>query len=165
MARAERLEVVMRGYWFVGLVALITITACVDPQQEQQQFEKSAAGTNTQSSQAQSGDFDGSWVGSGRRSPNVSRNRCGDGPLVELTIQGGTARAVFRLPVRRGRDQRPRTEVLSLNGGVDDQGKLELFGFQSEAMAVLLASDGSGEGTWETRTLVCHGTFPVRRRP
>ena len=39
----------MRGHWFVGLVALITITACVDPQQEQQQFEKSAAGTNTQS--------------------------------------------------------------------------------------------------------------------
>ena len=52
----------------------------------------------------------------------------------------------------------------SLSGAIDDQGRLELSGFQSDAMAVLSASDGSGEGQWETRTLVCHGTFQVRRR-
>ena len=155
----------MLGYRFVGLVALLTITACVGPQQQQDQIENSAAETYTQSSQARFGDFDGSWVGSGRRSPNVSRNRCGDGPLVELTIQDGAARSVFRLPVRRGRDQRLRTEVLSLRGGVDDQGQLELSGHESDAKAVLSASGGSGEGTWEFRSIACHGTFQVRRRP
>ena len=49
----------------------------------------------------------------------------------------------------------------SLSGAIDDQGRLELSGFQSYAMAVLSASDGSGEGQWETRTLMCHGTFRV----
>ena len=154
------------GSSIFSLVALSMITACVEPQQEQQpQLEESAADTSRQSAQAQIGGFDGRWVGSGSNARAAFRNRCGNGPLVEITIQDGAARAVFRLTVRRGMDRRPRTEVLSLNGAIDDQGKLELSGFQSDAMAVLSASGESSDGTWETRSLACHGTFRVRRRP
>jgi hypothetical protein len=84
--------------------------------------------------------------------------------LVDLTIQDGSARAVFSFTVRRRTDRRPRREVLSLSGDVDGQGKLVLSGFQSEAMAVLSASGEPSDGTWDTRRLACHGTFRVRRK-
>jgi hypothetical protein len=61
-------------------------------------------------------------------------------------------------------DRQRRTEVLSLNGAVDEQGKLVLSGFQSDAMAILSASGELSDGTWETRGLVCHGTFRVRKK-
>jgi hypothetical protein len=156
----------MVRYRFLGLVALFTITACVKPQQEQQQQSaEPVVETSAQSSKAQSSKFDGGWVGSGSNARAAFRNRCGNGPLVEITIQDGAARAVFRLTVRRGMERRPRTEVLSLNGAIDGRGKLVLSGFQSDAMVVLSATGESSDGTWDTRRLACHGTFRVRRRP
>jgi hypothetical protein len=154
----------MLGSRIVCLVALSMITACVEPQQEQPQLEESAAETSTQPAQAQTGDFDGRWVGSGSNARAAFRNRCGNGPLVDLTIQDGSARAVFSFTVRRRTDRRPRREVLSLSGAVEGQGKLVLSGFQSEAMAVLSASGEPSDGTWDTRRLACHGTFRVRRK-
>ena len=156
----------MQGCRVVSLVALFAITACAETQQAQrQQFKETAAEPTTQPAQAQIGDFDGNWVGSGSNARSAFRNRCGNGPLVNLTIQNGSARAVFRITARRRTDERPRTEVLTLNGAIDDHGRLEVSGRQSDAIAVLSARDGSGDGAWETRGLACHGTFRVRRRP
>lgn len=150
----------------ICLSALLVITACAETQQAQrQQFRDSAAKPTTQPAQAQIGDFDGNWVGSGSNTRAAMRNRCGNGPLVDLTIQNGAARAVFRITVRSRMDERPRTEVLTLNGAIDDHGRLDLSHFQSDAIGVLSARDGSGDGTWETRGLACHGTFRVRRKP
>jgi hypothetical protein len=156
----------MLGFRVAGLVAFLLVTACAGAQQAQrQQFKESAVEPTTQPAQAQIGDFDGNWVGSGSNARAAFRNRCGNGPLVDLTIQNGAARAVFRITVRRRTDERPRTEVLTLNGAIDDHGRLEVSGRQSDAIAVLSARDGSGDGAWETRGLACHGTFRVRRRP
>ena len=85
--------------------------------------------------------------------------------MVDLTIQDGAARAVFRFTVKWGMEQGIRSEVLTLSGAIDDHGRLELSNFQSDVMAVLSARDGTGDGTWETRGLACHGTFRVRRGP
>ncbi len=156
----------MLNYRFICLVALFAITACGETQQTQrQEFKESAAEPTTQPAQAQIGDFDGNWVGSGSNARAAFRNRCGSGPLVKLIIQDGAARAVFRFTIRRGMERDVRSEVLTLNGAIDDHGRLELSDFQSDAMAVLSARDGSGDGTWEARGLACHGTFRVRRRP
>ena len=148
------------------VTGLLVITSCAETQQAQrQQFRDSAAEPTTQPVQAQIGDFDGNWVGSGSNTRPAMRNRCGNGPLVDLTIQNGAARAVFRITVRRRMDERPRTEVLNLNGTIDDHGRLDLSDFQSDVIGVLSARNGSGDGMWETRGLACHGTFRVRRRP
>ncbi len=156
----------MLNYRFICIVALFAIIACGEAQQAQrQQFKESAAEPATQPAQAQIGDFDGNWVGSGSNARAAFRNRCGNGPLVNLTVQNGAARAVFRFTVRRRMDERPRTEVLTLNGAIDDHGRFEVSGLQSDAIAVLSARDGSGDGAWETRGLACHGTFRVRRKP
>ena len=155
----------IQGCKLVGLVALVILTACADaPRAQQQQLEEPTAETSTQPSQAPSGEFDGNWVGSGSNARNAFRTRCGSSPLVDLTIQDGSARAVFSFTVRRRTDRRPRREVLSLSGAVEGQGKLVLSGFQSEAMAVLSASGEPSDGTWDTRRLACHGTFRVRRK-
>jgi len=154
------------GCRIIGLVALSMITACAGAQQAQrQQFKESALEPTTQPAQAQIGDFDGNWVGSGSNARAAFRNKCGNGPLVDLTIEDGAARAVFRITGRRSLSERPRTEVLPLSGAIDDHGRLELSHIQSDAIAVLSAHDGSGDGAWETRGLACHGAFRVRRRP
>ena len=150
----------------VCLIALLVMTACGEKQQVQrQEFRDYAATPTTQPAQAQIGDFDGNWVGSGSNARRAMRNRCGNGPLIDLTIQNGAARAVFRITVRRRLDERPRTEVLTLSGAIDDHGRLDLSDFQSDAIGVLSAREGSGDGSWETRGLACYGTFRVRRRP
>ena len=150
----------------VCLIALLVTTACGETQQAQrQQFRGSAATPTTQPAKAQIGDFDGNWVGSGSNARAAMRNRCGNGPLVDLTIQNGSDRGVFRFTVRRGLERGMRSEVVALSGNIDDHGRLELSDFQSDVVAVLSARDGSGDGTWETRGLACHGTFRVRRRP
>lgn len=119
----------------------------------------------TQSAQAQIGDFDGEWVGSGRIARPIFRTRCGNGPLIELRIQNGTAKAVFKAFAKGKAKTGLKSHVIPLSGRIDGDGKLELTGYESAAMAVLLASNGSGEGTWEFRNLVCDGTFRVRRKP
>ena len=155
----------MRSCGFIVIAAVFAMTACGETQQAQrQQFRDSAPEPVTQPAQAQIGDFDGEWVGSGSNARAAFRNRCGYGPLVVLTLQDGAARATFKFTVRRRFDERPRTELLTLNGAIDDHGRLELSDFQSDVVAVLSARDRLGDGTWETRGLACHGTFKVRRR-
>jgi hypothetical protein len=155
----------MLNYRVICLVALFATTACGEAQQMQrQQFEESAAEPTTQPAQAKIHDFDGTWVGSGSNARAAFRNRCGSGPLVELAIQDGAARAVFRFTIRRGMERNVRSEVFTLNGAIDDHGRLQLSDFQSDAVAVLSARDGLGDGTWETRGLACHGTFRMRRK-
>ena len=154
------------GYRFVFLFVLFVMTACGETQQAQrQQFKDSAPKPTTRPAQAKIDDFNGNWVGSGSHARAAFRNRCGNGPLVDLTIQSGSARAIFRFTFRRGMDKGMRTEVLSLSGAINDHGRLVLSDFQSDALAVLSARDGSGDGSWEARGLACHGTFRVRRRP
>lgn len=150
----------------VCLVALLAVTACGETQQAQrQQFKDLAAVPTTQPVQAQIGDFNGKWVGSGSNARAAFRTRCGNGPLVDLTIQDGAAKAVFRFTIQRGMERGIRSEVLPLTGMIDDHGRLELSDFQSDVLAVLAARDGTGDGSWQTRGLACHGTFRVRRKP
>ena len=118
-----------------------------------------------QSAQAQMDDFDGNWVGSGRIARPIFRTRCGDGPLIEMRIQDGTAKAVFKAFVKGKSKAGLKSHVIPLSGRIDDDGRLELSGYESAAMAILLASNGSGEGTWEFRNLFCDGTLRVRRKP
>ncbi len=147
------------------LVALFAATACGQAQEEQRQrFREQAAETSTQPVQAELSAFNGTWVGSGRIARPAFRNRCGNGPLVQLDIADGRARAVFKLTSRRRMDERPRQTVLNLSGSLDDHGRLELKDFQSDVLGVLSARDGTGDGAWETRGLACHGTFSVRRK-
>ena len=156
----------MVGYRFICLVALFAITACVESQEAQRQrFKDSASAPTTQPAQAQIGDFDGNWVGSGSNTRPGLRTRCGNGPLINLTIQAGAASAVFRFTIRRGLEKGVRSEVLPLRGAIDDHGRLQLSDFQSDVVGVLSARNGSGDGSWETRGLACHGTFRVRRGP
>lgn len=122
-------------------------------------------GPLVQSAQAQSDAFDGHWVGSGRNAQVSSRNRCGDGPLVDMTIQDGAARAVFKLTVPKGLTSSVRMHVIPLEGSVSGDGKLTLSEQQSNATASLSAGSGSGEGTWEIGSLACQGSFQVRRKP
>ena len=151
---------------FVGFVALLVLTSCGETQEAQrQQFKDLAAEPTTQPAQAEIGDFNGKWVGSGSNARAAFRNRCGNGPLVDLTIQDGAAKAVFRFTIRKGMERGIRSEVLPLSGTIDDHGRLELSDFQSDVLAVLSARDGTGDGSWETRGLACHGTFRVRRKP
>lgn len=117
-----------------------------------------------QSAQAQIDDFDGNWVGSGQIARPVFRARCGNGPLIELRIQDGTAKAVFKAFVKGKSKSGLKSHVIPLSGRIDGDGRLELSGYESAAMAVLSASNGSGEGTWEFRNLICDGTFRVRRK-
>ena len=150
----------------IFLAVHIAIAACGQTEQaERQQFRESAPQPTTQPVLAKIGDFDGDWAGSGSIARAAFRTRCGGGPLVEVTIQDGAARAIFRFTVRRGMERDMRSEVLTLNGTIDDHGRLNLTDFQSDVIAVLSARDGSGDGTWETRGLACHGSFRVRRRP
>lgn len=155
----------MANYRLLGTLAILVLAACASPQPEQRPSEEEAAETAEPTPRTGLAGLDGHWVGSGSTARNLARNRCGRGPLIDLTIDQGAARAVFRLTVRRGMDRRPHTEVIPLNGRIDDQGQLELSGFQSTARALLSAKEESGEGTWETRSLACHGTFRVRRKP
>jgi len=118
----------------------------------------------TQSAQAQIRDFDGEWVGSGHIAWPIFRANCGNGPLIELKIQNGTAKAVFKTFAKGKAKSGLKSRVIPLSGRIDRDGKLELSGYESAAMAVLLASNGTGEGTWEFRNVVCNGTFRVRRK-
>ena len=148
------------------LAALLALMACGETQQAQRQaFSDNTAKPATQPAQAQLGDFNGKWVGSGSNARAAFRNRCGSGPLVQLTIQDGSARAVFRFTIRKGMERELRSEVLPLSGTIDDHGRLQLSDFQSDVIGVLSARDGTGDGSWETRGLACNGTFQVRRRP
>ena len=47
----------------------------------------------------------------------------------------------------------------------DDHGRLDLTGHQATFTGVLSAQSGSGDGSWDVRTLACHGTFQVNHRP
>jgi len=85
--------------------------------------------------------------------------------LIELKIQDGAAKAVFKAFVKGRSKSGIQSLVITLSGAIDGDGKLELSGYESGVMAVLSASNGSGEGTWEFRNLACHGTFRVRRNP
>ena len=79
------------------IAALLALMACGETQQAQRQaFKDRAAQPAMQPAQAQIGDFNGKWVGSGRNARAAFRSRCGSGPLVQLTIHDGSARAVFR---------------------------------------------------------------------
>lgn len=119
----------------------------------------------TQFAQAQIGDFDGEWVGSGQIARPIFKSRCGNGPLINLKIENGTAEAVFKAFAKGKAKTGLKTRVVFLRGRIDSDGQLELSGQDSAAKAVLLASNGSGEGTWEFRNLVCEGIFRVRRKP
>lgn len=122
-------------------------------------------GPLVQSVQAQDNAFDGHWVGSGQNAQASSRNRCGDGPLVDLTIGGGKARAVFKLTVPKGLTSSVRMHVIPMEGSVSGDGELTLSDQQSNATASLSASSGSDEGTWKIGSLACEGTFRVQRQP
>lgn len=153
-------------YRSILLTAFLVITACGEAQQAQRlQFKESAAKPTTQPVPAQLSDFNGKWVGSGSNARVAFRNRCGNGPLVNLRIQDGAVRAVFRLTIKKGKESGMRSKVIPMGGSIDDHGRMELSEFQSDVVAVLSAREGSGDGTWETRGLACHGTFRVRRRP
>ena len=141
----------------IFLAALLAMTACGETQQAQRQaFKDRATKPVTQPVQAQIGDFNGKWVGSGNNARAAFRSRCGSGPLVRLN---------FQFTIRKGMERDLRSEVLPLTGTIDDHGRLELSDFQSDVIGVLSARDGSGDGSWETRGLACNGTFRVRRRP
>ena len=151
---------------FVCLATLLAVTACGETAQERwQRFDASAATPVTQAVQAPIGDFNGNWVGTGNNALPAFRTRCGSGPLVRLTIQDGSARAVFHFTIRRGMERDLESIVLILTGNVDDHGRLKLSDFQSLASGVLSARDGMGDGAWETSQLVCRGTFRVHRKP
>ena len=122
-----------------------------------------------QSAQARSDAFDGTWVGSGRIARPIFRSWCGDGPLVEMTIQDGAARAVFKAYAKGKARAGLRSYVITLTGVVDGDGNgdgaLTLTGYEARATLALSASGGTGEGTWEFRRLACYGDFRVRKRP
>lgn len=121
-------------------------------------------GPFTQSAQPQLDYFDGNWVGSGANARPIFRTRCGNGPLVEITIQDGATMAVFKAFVKGKARSGLRSHLIRLSGAIDRDGKLELSGYESSATVNLSASDGLGEGTWEFRKLVCHGSFRGRRK-
>ncbi|MGI9383578.1 MAG: hypothetical protein ACR2PO_10520 [Methyloligellaceae bacterium] len=148
------------------LVVLFAVAACGSTQLTTgQQANDPPLEPRTQAAQAQIRDFDGKWVGSGSNARNSFRLRCGNGPLVDLTIQNGAAKAVLKFFVRRTLDNDVQSHVIPLNGTIDDHGRMELSGYQASASAVLSAESGSGDGTWETRELVCNGRFQVNHRP
>jgi len=151
---------------FICFVALLATAACAQTTQERwQRFDASAAAPATQPVQAPIGDFNGNWVGSGRNALAAFRTRCGSGPLIQMTIQDGSARAVFHFTLRRGLERDLESIVVIMTGAIDDHGRLELSDFESLARAVLSARDGSGDGSWQTSGLACHGTFRVHRNP
>ena len=150
----------------MSLVALFAVTACGSAHLTLgQQTPEPAAEPRTQAAQAQIGDFDGRWVGSGSNARASYRTRCGNGPLIDLTIQGGAARGVMKFFVRRALDNEVRSDVIPLTGAIDDHGRLDLTGHQATFTGVLSAEAGSGDGSWDVRTLACHGTFQVNHRP
>ena len=128
-------------------------------------FADVGRGSLVRPAQAQGDAFDGHWVGSGRNAQASARNRCGDGPLVDMTIQDGAARAVFKLTVPKGLTSSIKMHVIPMEGSVGSDGKLTLSDQQSNAMADLSADSGSGEGSWEIGSLACQGSFQVRRKP
>ena len=117
---------------------------------------------NSQLSQVQTNGFDGQWVGSGRGSTGLSRNRCADGPIIELTVQAGVAKATLKLVLKKTKEI--DIEVIPLRGTIDDQGNMKLAGYESNVIGILSASEGSGEGTWEIMTYGCRGAFRVRKK-
>jgi hypothetical protein len=117
-----------------------------------------------QVSEAHTDVFEGSWIGSGS-APNTIRHRCGFGPKVELTVRGSAVEALLKLPIRKGRSREFDIIVIPLNGSIDDQGDLELAGYESRMKGSLSAGDRSGEGTWNIITFKCHGSFRVRKKP
>jgi hypothetical protein len=151
---------------FIGLVALLATTACAQSTQERwQQFDASATAPATPAVQAPIGDFNGNWVGSGRNALPAFRTRCGYGPLIQVKISDGSARAVFHFTMRRGLERDMESVVINMTGVIDDHGRLKLSDFQSLASGVLSARDGTGDGAWESSTLACRGTFSVHRKP
>ena len=116
----------------------------------------------TQSAQAQIDAFDGTWVGSGSNARTIFRTRCGDGPLVEMKIQKGAAKAILKTFAKGRARSGLLSRVIPLSGIINSDGKLELTGYESSATVDLSASDGLGEGTWEFRKLACHGSFRVQ---
>ena len=150
----------------IGLVVLFAITACGSTQLTLgQQAHEPAAEPRTQAAQAQIGEFDGRWVGSGNNARAAFRTRCGNGPLIELTIQNGSAKGVMKFFVRRPLNNEMRSDVVPVTGTVDDHGRLDLTGHQATFTGVLSVQSGSGDGSWDVRTLACHGTFQVNHRP
>ena len=117
---------------------------------------------NSQLSDVQTNDFDGQWVGYGHSSPNSSRYRCGDGPIIELTVQAGLAKAALKFALKK--TQGIDIAVIPLRGKIDDQGNMRLAGYESQVIGVLSASKKSGEGTWEIVTYGCRGSFRLRNR-
>jgi len=151
---------------YICLVIFLATTACGETTQERwQRFDASAAAPATPAVQAPIGDYNGTWVGSGKNARPAFRTRCGYGPLIQLKIQDGSARAVFHFTRRQGLERDLESIVLNMTGAIDDHGRLKLADFQSLASAVLSARDGSGDGSWETSGLACHGTFRVHRKP
>lgn len=156
----------MPFYRPILLAALVATTACGETQLAQRQaFKERAATPVTQPAQAPIGDFNGKWVGTGRNALAAFRSRCGGGPLVHLNIRDGAARGVFTFTIRKGMERDIQSDVLPLTGTIDGHGRLQLSDFQSDVIGVLSARDGTGDGSWESRGLACHGTFRVQRRP
>ncbi len=137
----------------IGLIFAVGVMILSLPGYAQHSF-------NNQLSQVQTNDFDGQWVGYGRSSPNLSRNRCGDGPIIELTVQAGIAKATLKLVTQRA--QKIDIAVIPLRGTIDDQGNMKLAGYESKVLGILSASKGLGEGTWEIVTHGCRGAFELR---
>jgi hypothetical protein len=166
MGHIERPEVEMLITRTIGLVVLFAVAACGSAQLTLgQQTQGPAAEPRTQAEQAQTGDFDGRWVGSGTNARAAFRTRCGNGPLIELTIQNGSAKGVMKFFVRRPLNNEMRSDVVPVTGTVDDHGRLDLTGHQATFTGVLSVQSGSGDGSWDVRTLACHGTFQVNHRP
>ena len=149
----------------MSLAVLFAVAACGSTHLTLGQQAPAPAEPRTQAAQAQIGDFDGRWVGSGRNARSAFTTRCGSGPLIELTIQNGTAKGVMKFFVRRPMNNEMRSDLIPVTGAIDDHGRLDLSGHQATFTGVLSAQSGSGDGSWDVRTLACYGTFQVRHRP
>lgn len=148
------------------LAGLFALAACGSAQLTfGTQASAPPAEPQTQAAQAQIGDFDGRWVGSGSNARASYVTRCGSGPLIDLTIQNGSARGVLKFFINRPLVTEMRTDVVPITGTIDDYGRLSLTGHQATFTGVLSAEAGSGDGSWDVRTLACNGTFRVNRRP
>ena len=122
-----------------------------------------AAGAQTVDSHDQT--FDGTWVGSGTIARPIFRTRCGNGPLIELTVKDGAAKAVFKAFAKGKARTGLKSHLFVLRGSVGTDGHLDLGTWDAEATFDLNAETGTGEGTWSFTRVVCDGPFTVRKRP